>query len=697
MLKKAFLIMLLLGCAFTTSALGQSDFVFEEPLRFTYPTPGSPAQTISFWVFSKEKKLTQVSIRVKEVRDPDGLSVDGAVSAPELQPEEITTDGSRVTLKLNQSLLNKPGEYHVLLLFAGTDANRKKVTATVTPILVRPAAEINVDEIKEQTIEVWRNTPFSTAAVTFRLPLLETTGKAELQDIRWLDQSIFFKDTKKHVPGSVTVVPVSQPTPTAAQTPPPSDAAYFDVKVVGLERAGEFETNLIATSPSFSGRKVIPIRLNVSDAPWFPLLVILCGVGGGFLTNYIAGRWRGRQLNRLTILQLKGELSRWRALVRAPEKAEQVEGMWRQLRNAEEANEISDAAEVKKQLDAIETALDAFRKEEATAKDAALKALATMRSKVKTYTEQSGPLQPDEQGDMQAIGDRLLDAERLIGQDQVDYAQEKLTAADELYTNLYKRRLLKSLARLTAEFNSLKQQTESADQQASKDLINEAHVLLDQNKLDEARTKLEELNAALAELETKKTGPSFARMGPVQPFEEIPRVVEPPQLTRINIITAPGERTTDVDIRFEIVDSQQLLIDDDKFRWIFGEPRAQQENGRVVNYQYREDGDYEVKVDVLRNNQVFRNFKTSITILPGRAGRARAGILENIKSADIMLSIIALVLASVTGLLVFYVGKAYFGSLSDYLLALLWGFGIDNSVRGFAEVLGKIAPTKGVT
>ncbi len=701
MLLRGVLAALLWGCALVTPALGQTQtaFVFEESLRFTFPVPASPTETVSFWVFSKEKDISQVTVRVKEIKDPDGLTRDFKAVEASLESEQVTLDGTRVTLKLNPTLLGRPGEYRVLLLFAGTGPAQEKVAATVTPVIVHPAADINLEEVKGQTFEVWRWTPFNTAAETFRLPLSETTGKAELKALRWLDQGIFFKDTKKRVPGSVTVTPVPA-NAAAGGIASVGDTAEFDVKVAGLERAGSFEANLVVNAPGFSGRKVIPILLNVSDAPLCPLFVIFLGVLGGFTTNYVASRWRPGQLNRLSILRLKGELSRWRALVREPVKAERVENMWLRLRTAEEANEISDTAQIKTQLDALETDLDTFRKEAAVAKDAAQKALAKVRNETDAYVQQFDPLDPDEQGDLLALRDRLTDVERLIGQEQVDYAQEKIAAASALYNNLLKRRLTKYLAKLTAEFNELKKGTTGNDQQASLTLFTEVRALLDQNKLDEASAKLAELKTALEDLATKQQGPAFARGGPAPlALDDVPRPAQPLQRTSINIITAPKERTTDVAIRFEIVDPEQLLRAGDKYRWTFGEPGAQREDGQAVSYQYREYGDYEVKAEVLPNDPARGQliFTAPLAILPGRAAQERAGIRARIKDVDLILSAIALVLASLTGLLVFYVGKPFFGSLSDYLLALLWGFGIDQSVRGFAGVLGKIAPSQEAT
>jgi len=59
---------------------------------------------------------------------------------------------------------------------------------------------------------------------------------------------------------------------------------------------------------------------------------------------------------------------------------------------------------------------------------------------------------------------------------------------------------------------------------------------------------------------------------------------------------------------------------------------------------------------------------------------------------DLTISGVALLLAAITGLLYLYLGtRKPFGSIQDYLLAFLWGFGIDNSVRGFTDILKKIS------
>jgi hypothetical protein len=48
------------------------------------------------------------------------------------------------------------------------------------------------------------------------------------------------------------------------------------------------------------------------------------------------------------------------------------------------------------------------------------------------------------------------------------------------------------------------------------------------------------------------------------------------------------------------------------------------------------------------------------------------------------LALITIALASATGLLALYYTGKPFGSGADYLVAALWGFGLDQSVKGYA-------------
>jgi hypothetical protein len=73
----------------------------------------------------------------------------------------------------------------------------------------------------------------------------------------------------------------------------------------------------------------------------------------------------------------------------------------------------------------------------------------------------------------------------------------------------------------------------------------------------------------------------------------------------------------------------------------------------------------------------------SIAARPAAKLVARAGFV--LWRNEILVITIAAVLAAVGGVLELYANNS-FGSVQDYLLALLWGFGIEKTVRGFNAV-----------
>jgi hypothetical protein len=137
-----------------------------------------------------------------------------------------------------------------------------------------------------------------------------------------------------------------------------------------------------------------------------------------------------------------------------------------------------------------------------------------------------------------------------------------------------------------------------------------------------------------------------------------------------------------------------MLQAGDTIQWHFGDGGPFTPGGQIASHQFEEAGTYRVKVQILRGGVLAFEFARDIVVLPGRVQKKLGKLRFEMQAIDVVLSLIALLLACLTGLLYLYVGKP-FGTVSDYVLALMWGFGIDNSVRGFAAVLPKITGPAG--
>lgn len=698
--RLATLLALLLVLGFAPSVAAQTTLVIDQPLNFKYVGPNQ--RQLTFRVSSSKGDIPDTTVILRSLKDPAGQSLPATAltlcvdnkDCGANKPVTITEAGSEIVLTLEPASFAGAGEYHAFIdVTPPASSPVTKASATVT--ITRPAAELNFDDVKDQTIEVFRWFPGGSGEEDFDLYLL-TTNKVSVDDVKASGQGVFVTKTKILAPGDLTVTAAqaSQSNPGSTTNGAPDPAVIrLNVKARNLERAGSFDTSVVVDSPGLAERKIIPLHINVSDVVIWPLLVIFAGVFAAFIVSQLAGKWRTRQLNRRTILRLQSELSNFRRVVKSPENAAKVDAMWRSLRSVEEANELDDqTTKVTADLAKIENELNEFRKTFAEAKAKSQTDLGNLRHDIDRFGEQFKDLTAGDEQNLHALSYRLDDAKRLLDDDQVDYASEKITSIGVLFSDLRKSLLSRYFDKLQKLYNEEKTSSGKTDPD-SETLITEIKTLFDGGKLDEAGTKLERLKLTIEQFIDANKPPAARSTAATE--LEAPPIHRSVERTRITITTPPGNRTTDNTINFEIVDAENLIQDGDVFRWNFGEPGSQEEvTDKKRSHKYREADNYNVTVDVLRANNLVKSLSEPLTVLPGAKAVESRNILRNIKTGDLILSLIAVVLASLTGLLALYIGHA-FGTISDYVVAFLWGFGIDSSVKGFAAVLAKLGSNGG--
>ena len=422
-------------------------------------------------------------------------------------------------------------------------------------------------------------------------------------------------------------------------------------------------------------------------------MAILIGVGGGYYANHISSKLRPGQLNRYQIIRLRSEVDSYTRLVSSPEKRERIRSFQNRLRTAEDLNTFGSLAAAKTQLDQVENDLNIFREDEAKALAESQKSFKSLKGQVDLYQTQDHSLEPMDKLQLQNIFSQLKAIKRLLEQHQVDQANDSITDTQALLKNLKRDQLDRFLITLNSRITTLK--TDDQEKQTVQLLNETITASLTSDNFDQARTSLNAFRTLVEKIEKEERG---IRRGegpsPLKPLPPVPKgEPESQPLSDIEIVTSPEERTTDKDVTFKFNDNQTVAQPGDKINWGFGDGDSltDLEIGEVVSHRFREPGDYEVVLSVTRpgsNSSVAQRSET-ITILKGKTEGSLDEIRGTVLGSDRALLVIALLLASLTGLLFLYVGKP-FGSLTDYLGALLWGFGIDNTVRGFAGVMTKV-------
>lgn len=716
------LIRLLIICLYlsaSAAAFGQ-EFDAENPLRFSVVSPGGSPGTYSFVVRSTFGRLTLRTLRVRELKGPDGLSLpDNSIEVSKTS-DLVNEDGIRITLTPKPHTLVRPGEYRLDLSVEGSTSKGALVRRTLTVLLISKAAEINLEALKDRTLELTRYFPWSTAAGSYVLRVRETTGKSSLADLAVDVESVYTEKGKVLSAGTLVTRAEREPGQSAAESKntaavPKSEgdsqvpveradnsqwAIHLDLN--GFDRAGTYVCQLGLNSTSFESAKTIPLKIVIRDHWLIPLLVIFLGVFGSYFVNRITQDWQPRQRNEQKIVRLRIEADKLLRLVKKSDKIVKLQSILNRLRDTEITNEQGDWVSAKAQLDEPAKALDELQARETVEQAAAFETMSGLVAAVGSYRESNLDLTEEDQKVLDAIVRSIAErrVEMLLVNAHVDEANEQLAAILKEFDKFKRRRLENDLAGLQRRLLSPEDVPPSRKEEWLRitRMIRAAERIIREGDIDTARATLEEIATAIDELETRfpsgqmDDAPRVARVL-LLPADDEGRAAD---TLRITLLEPIDVWITGTPLNFVIADPGGVLREGDRFRWYFGNAQPITLNDGSAVYRFDAAGSYEVRVEVLRgeNEQVEHRLARPVNIRPNEAEVALSDINRRFKRSEIVLTVVALILATLSGLIFLYADKP-FGSLPDYLLALFWGFGIDNSVRGFAGVLTTVSRQEG--
>lgn len=145
------------------------------------------------------------------------------------------------------------------------------------------------------------------------------------------------------------------------------------------------------------------------------------------------------------------------------------------------------------------------------------------------------------------------------------------------------------------------------------------------------------------------------------------------------------------EIGFELDDPRRELASATEVVWDFGDGAVARLTAAPlqVTHVFHRAGTYTVTATAGGAGTPSRVFTASVIVghspVQEEIGKTAAALWE----LDLLISAIAAIVAVATGLWLFHSGKP-FGSVAQYAEAFVWGFGVDNTVRGFAAVAKKL-------
>jgi hypothetical protein len=254
-----------------------------------------------------------------------------------------------------------------------------------------------------------------------------------------------------------------------------------------------------------------------------------------------------------------------------------------------------------------------------------------------------------------------------------DIAQEAKTLLDE------QRDARNGLAEVTERITSLESRDDLDDAHKKtvarlRGLLNQAQQEVDNRDFAMANVTLNTIRAQMPYIESA----AFAAPG----MRAVATAAQPDE--QIAIADPPDAWQTDREMSFSVNVAGKTYV------WNFGDGEVR--GGAKARHTFSVAGDVTVSVSVRDENDVeIQKLFRRVSIHPSAIDRDYSQREAKLRRINWTLALISALVATTSGIWLLYAGRV-FGTPANYLEAFLWGFGIDNSVRGIASVMQKVAP-----
>lgn len=567
---------------------------------------------------------------------------------------------------LKEAEFQAVGDYHLVVELRGTthDAPPKLVSQLITVTVSRPEFDLNVDHIAGKSVTIYRALPWRSAAgqVPYVLEIAKPSESAEVVlSTRPVER---LKETGSVLEGAVVAV---DRTPVEVRTTAPGSAT---VALSKFREAGDFATSIRFASDAMSKPLSAPLTIHVKDRLTFPLLAILLGVAAGAWVSFATTTRRATLQARYNIAQLRLRLQLIAPAIMSATRAAQYQQITAQVNDAERAIELGrkppvDPAAIATNLTALEADLSQLQAAVAGRLSALLKQIAAEKIDLLDWVSDIAQRLAPVEAQVRAAG-----AMNAAG--RIEYASSESDQCSNLLDQVSRRAENSLLTAITLAINA--NATAAADPVVRQQLttlnaqIGGPYPAF-QSALQALRLSLPSGAMALARAASAATyAPPYS----------------------INVINKDEPRSGD-SIQLQLVCAAGAGVPD-QLVWNFGDGRIVTVNKSLTVAQtYAWPNTYQVSVQLYdSDNAAFHeSADTTLQVTPGPAVKQILRDAFALKANEWVLTALAVLVATLTGVLALYVDKP-FGTLTDYVCAIIWGLGIEKSVHGFGSVYSAI-------
>lgn len=329
-------------------------FVINQNLTQTLPISG---QTDISVLISSPQEVFDVNVAIVQIRTPRGELLPVDLFTIKQPSSPLTSVGAPFSLVLkDSSRFRESGDHTISLRITGIQ-NKVAQAQLVSFIISVPVPTLSIARHQNATISAARWTPWSTTSVDETLRFEETSGRANVADLKVLAQDVYVKGTTELAGASIQIT-----SDTNGQTLPANGQRDIHLIVTGLTRSGTMTTGLGLSSPTLATPITIPLQIEVFDRWPIPFSIIFAGVLSGAVVRHLTQVVRPREQARFRQSLLAAQLIRWRDRSRDLQQIQQLDAIDDILRRSDERLQLNDVPSATTLLDQAESAIAEFRK-----------------------------------------------------------------------------------------------------------------------------------------------------------------------------------------------------------------------------------------------------------------------------------------------------------------------------------------------
>jgi hypothetical protein len=333
--------------------------VVNQNLTQTLPAGGKTEISV---LISSAQEISDAHVVIVQIRTPRGELLPVSLFTITQPPSRLTTAGAPFSLKLDDaSRFKEAGDYTVTLRLTGMQ-DKAAQAQIVSLTLNVPVPVLDISRHQNATLSAPRWTPWSDVSVEETLRFEETSGRANVADLKVSAQDVFVKGTTDLAGASVQITGDTNGSNGQGQTLPANGQRDIHLRVTGLRQAGTMTTGLLLTSPTLATPIAVPLQIEVSDRWPIPFLVIFAGVLGGALVRHLSQVAQPRETARFRRSLLAAQVVRWRDRSRDIQQMQQLDAIDEILSRSDDRLQLNDVPGATALLDQAETAIAEFRK-----------------------------------------------------------------------------------------------------------------------------------------------------------------------------------------------------------------------------------------------------------------------------------------------------------------------------------------------